>query len=49
MVETDEAALEAVRHAASYAERACLVSMALDVPVHVDAVVQAPTRLEVVA
>jgi peroxiredoxin-like protein len=49
MVETDEAALEAVRHAASYAERACLVSMALDVPVHVDAVVRAPTRLEVVA
>ena len=49
LVETDEVALEAVRHAARYAERACLVSMALDVPVHVDAVVQAPTRLAVVA
>ena len=50
LVETDRAAAEAVRHAASYAERACLVSMALDVPVHVDLVVQpAPTRFEVVA
>ena len=49
-VETDAAAVDAVRHAGSYAERACLVSMALDVPVHVDLVVQpAPRHLEVVA
>jgi len=49
-VETEAAAVDAVRHAASYAERACLVSMALDVPVHVDLVVEpAPRRLEVVA
>ena len=49
-VNTDWPAVEAVRHAAKYAERACLVSMALDVPVHVDVVVQpVPIRLEVVA
>jgi organic hydroperoxide reductase OsmC/OhrA len=48
-VETDEVAVEAVRHAASFAERACLVSTALDVPVHVDLIVRpALHRLEVV-
>src|SRR5262249_6194546 len=48
-VETDAAAVDAVRHAGSYAERACLVSMAPDVRVPVDLVVQpAPRRLEVV-
>ena len=47
---TDEATVEAVRHAAKHAERACLVSMALDIPVHVDlAVHPAPRHLEVVA
>jgi len=49
-VETEAAAADTVRHAASYAERACLVSMALDVPVHVDLVIQpAPRRLDVIA
>jgi peroxiredoxin-like protein len=49
-VETDAASADAVRHAAKHAERACLVSMALEIPVHVDVVVQpAPRRLEVVA
>jgi organic hydroperoxide reductase OsmC/OhrA len=49
-VTTDELSIDAVRRAAKYAERACLVSMALDVPVHVDVVMQAaPRRLEVVA
>lgn len=49
-VSTDELAIDAVEHAAKYAERACLVSMALEIPVHVDVVVRAaPTRLEVVA
>jgi peroxiredoxin-like protein len=47
---TDEATVEAVRHAAKHAERACLVSMALDIPVHIDlAVHPAPRHLEVVA
>jgi peroxiredoxin-like protein len=50
IVRTDELSVDAVRHAAKYAERTCMVSMALDVPVHVDVVVQpAPSRLEVVA
>jgi peroxiredoxin-like protein len=50
VVRTDEPSVDAVRHASKYAERACMVSMALDVPVHVDVVVQpAPARLEVVA
>jgi peroxiredoxin-like protein len=40
MVRTDQRSVEAVRHAAKYAERACLVSIALDVPVHVDLVVE---------
>jgi peroxiredoxin-like protein len=49
-VRTDELSLDAVRHAAKYAERACLVTMALDVPVHIDVVVEpTPNRLEVVA
>jgi organic hydroperoxide reductase OsmC/OhrA len=48
-VTTDEPSVDAVRRAAKYAERACLVSMALDVPVHVELVVQAArSRLEVV-
>ena len=37
---TDERVLEAVERAAKHAERACLVSMALDVPVHVDVTVR---------
>jgi peroxiredoxin-like protein len=49
-VRTEEASVEAVRHAAKYAERACLVAIALDVPVHIDVVVGAvPHRLEAVA
>jgi organic hydroperoxide reductase OsmC/OhrA len=40
-IETDEASIDAVRRSAKYAERACLVSSALDVPVHVDVVVRA--------
>jgi peroxiredoxin-like protein len=49
-IRTDEQALEAMERAAKHAGRACLVSMALDVPVHVDAVVRPVTRaLEVVA
>jgi organic hydroperoxide reductase OsmC/OhrA len=48
-VQTDAPAMDAVRHAARYAERACLVSMALDVPVHLDLVLQtAPGPIEVV-
>lgn len=35
-IKTDDLAIEAVEHAAMYVERACLVSMALDVPVHVE-------------
>lgn len=49
-IRTDEPAIEAMERTAKHAERACLVSMALDVPVHVDAVVRPATRaLEVVA
>jgi len=49
-VETEKPSLDAVRRAAKYAERACLVSMALDVPVHVDVVVRPVERpLEAVA
>jgi len=48
-IQTAELSVEALSHAAKYAERACLISMALDVPVHVDAVVQPVARaLEVV-
>ena len=35
-IQTAELSVEALIHAAKYAERACLVSMALDVPVHVE-------------
>jgi organic hydroperoxide reductase OsmC/OhrA len=49
-IETDARALEAVERAAKQAERACLVSMALDVPVHVDVTVRSAHRApEVVA
>jgi peroxiredoxin-like protein len=49
-IRTDEQALEAMERAAKHAGRACLVSMALDVPVHVDAVVRPVTSvMEVVA
>jgi organic hydroperoxide reductase OsmC/OhrA len=46
-IRTDAQALDAMERAAQYTERACLVSMALDVPVHVDASVGTPA-LEVV-
>ena len=49
-IRTDEHVLDAMERAAKHAGRACLVSMALDVPVHVDAIVRPVTRaLEVVA
>ena len=49
-VSTDALSIEPVQHAAKYAERACLVSMALEIPVHIEVVVRAaPARLEVVA
>lgn len=49
VIRTDVQALDAMERAAHYAERACLVSMALDVPVHVDVTVKPLTRaLEVV-
>ena len=49
-VRTDELAIDAVERAAKHAERACLVSMALDVPVHVEVVVRPVSRtLEIVA
>jgi organic hydroperoxide reductase OsmC/OhrA len=49
-VRTDEHAIEAVERAAKHAERGCLVSMALDVPVHVEVVVRPVSRaLEIVA
>jgi organic hydroperoxide reductase OsmC/OhrA len=48
-IKTAEPSIDALRRAAKYAERACLISMALDVPVHLDAVVQPVERaLEVV-
>jgi organic hydroperoxide reductase OsmC/OhrA len=50
VVQTDELAIEALERAAKHAERACLVSMALDVPVHVEVVVQpVPRTFEIVA
>jgi organic hydroperoxide reductase OsmC/OhrA len=50
VVSTDAQALDAVERAAKHAERACLVSMALDVPVHVDVSVRPISRaLKVVA
>ena len=39
-IRTAEASVEAMTRTAHYAERACMVSMALDVPVHVDALVR---------
>lgn len=49
-VRTDDHTIEAMKRAAKHAERACLVSMALDVPVHVDVSVSPLTpALEVVA
>jgi len=48
-VRTDGQAVEAVERAAKHAERGCLVTMALDVPVHLDVTVRPITRaLEVV-
>lgn len=50
VVRTDEHTVEAMERAAKHAGRACLVSMALDVPVHVDVSVKPLTRaMEVVA
>jgi len=49
-IRTDEQVIDAMERAAKHAGRACIVSMALDVPVHVDAEVTPVTRaLEVVA
>jgi organic hydroperoxide reductase OsmC/OhrA len=48
-IRTDEQVLDAMERAAKHAGRACIVSMALDVPVHVDAEVRPVTHvLEVV-
>jgi organic hydroperoxide reductase OsmC/OhrA len=48
-IRTDPRLLEAAESAAHQADRACLISMALDIPVHVDAVVRPVQRaLEVV-
>jgi organic hydroperoxide reductase OsmC/OhrA len=44
LIQTAEPSIDVMTRAARYAERACLVSMALDVPVHVNAVVQPVTR-----
>jgi organic hydroperoxide reductase OsmC/OhrA len=38
-IRTDEPALDAIERTARFAERACLVTMALDVPVHIEIVV----------
>jgi organic hydroperoxide reductase OsmC/OhrA len=49
-IRTDSGLLEAAESAAHEAERACLISMALDIPVHVEVVVRPVQRtLEVVA
>lgn len=49
-IRTDEPAMEAMERAAKNAERGCLVTMALDVPVHIDVTVKPSTRvMEVVA
>ncbi len=49
-IRTDAHAIEAVERAAKWAERACLVSMALEIPVHVEIVVRpVSSTLEVVA
>lgn len=47
---TDEPALDAIERTARYAERACMVTMALDVPVHVEVIVRPVTIIrEIVA
>jgi organic hydroperoxide reductase OsmC/OhrA len=49
-LQTDPGLLEAAESAARHAERACLISMALDIPVHVEVVVRPVQRgVEVVA
>jgi len=49
-ITSDTLTLEAMERAAKHAQRACLVSMALDVPVHVEVLVQPVSRtVEVVA
>lgn len=49
-IQTDELAIEAMERAAKHAERGCLVTMALDVPVHVDVTVKPSSRvMEVLA
>jgi hypothetical protein len=49
-VTTAASEIDAMERAAKHAGRACLVTMALDVPVHVDVSVRPLTRtLEVVA
>ena len=49
-IKTDALTLEGMERAAKHAERGCLVSMALDVPVHVEVLVRpASHSLEVVA
>jgi organic hydroperoxide reductase OsmC/OhrA len=46
---TDVPSIEAMERAAKHAERACIVSMALDVPVHLDVAVRPAARvLEIV-
>ena len=44
-IRTAEQSMDALSGAAKYAERACLISMALDIPVHVDTVVQPVERV----
>jgi organic hydroperoxide reductase OsmC/OhrA len=44
-IRTAEQSIDALSGAAKYAERACLISMALDIPVHVDTVVQPVERV----
>jgi organic hydroperoxide reductase OsmC/OhrA len=44
LIQTAEPSVDAMTRAAKYAERACLVSMALDVPVHLEVAVQPVTR-----
>jgi organic hydroperoxide reductase OsmC/OhrA len=49
LIQTAEPSVDAMTRAAKYAERACLVSMALDTPIHIEVAVQPVTRaLEVV-
>ena len=47
---TEEQSVEALEKAARYAERGCLIAMALDIPVHVEVVVRPLARVvEIVA